>query len=353
MNEENALDTRDFLTKRLEAVKNSRSAGDFEELALVIGETGLRFARSSLLTHSCCRIDGKSLSFALEKDLSKTFLELAVMCKAVVCCESVFDHDSASPLIFALFRSSLSPSEGSCRQTRQEEPESNLARDRRRSQRREHDPSGSRRRRHFRSRRAASREICRRGHQSISLSQEAPARPRHLELSATEQAHSILVLQEHRPVHDWILGELGTPLHPLSCCRELIRERTARDSSHSKTRSPDKFSRKVGPSRSTTSCSLSYPRSFSAYSISLSGPGCSTGTRSYTNSGNRTNSCAQSLPIWDPRPTLTDHVEPLMSTVQRHNLLAVDRQRSRPFFRKCSPGHSFSASSDHGRSGYV
>ncbi|GAA5915739.1 uncharacterized protein JCM6883_002941 [Sporobolomyces salmoneus] len=66
VNEENALDTRDFLTKRLEAVKNSRSAGDFEELALVI--------------------DGKSLSFALEKDLSKTFLELAVMCKAVVCC---------------------------------------------------------------------------------------------------------------------------------------------------------------------------------------------------------------------------------------------------------------------------
>ncbi|GAA5906353.1 hypothetical protein JCM8208_003527 [Rhodotorula glutinis] len=66
VNEENALDTKDFLTKRLEAVKNSRSAGDFEELALVI--------------------DGKSLSFALEKDLSKTFLELAVMCKAVVCC---------------------------------------------------------------------------------------------------------------------------------------------------------------------------------------------------------------------------------------------------------------------------
>ncbi|GAA5937294.1 hypothetical protein JCM1841_006032 [Sporobolomyces salmonicolor] len=66
VNEDNALDTRDFLTKRLEAVKNSRNAGDFEELALVI--------------------DGKSLSFALEKELSKTFLELAVMCKAVVCC---------------------------------------------------------------------------------------------------------------------------------------------------------------------------------------------------------------------------------------------------------------------------
>ncbi|GAA5916948.1 hypothetical protein JCM6882_003839, partial [Rhodosporidiobolus microsporus] len=66
VNEDNAHDTHDFITKRLEAVKNSRNAGDFEELALII--------------------DGKSLSFALEKELSKTFLELAVMCKAVVCC---------------------------------------------------------------------------------------------------------------------------------------------------------------------------------------------------------------------------------------------------------------------------
>lgn len=32
------------------------------------------------------RTDGKSLTFALEKDLSKTFLELAILCKAVVCC---------------------------------------------------------------------------------------------------------------------------------------------------------------------------------------------------------------------------------------------------------------------------
>lgn len=66
VNEDNMHDCRDFLTKRLEAVKNSRNAGDFEELALII--------------------DGKSLGFALEKELSKTFLELAVMCKAVVCC---------------------------------------------------------------------------------------------------------------------------------------------------------------------------------------------------------------------------------------------------------------------------
>lgn len=38
VNEDNAHDTKDFLSKRLEAVKNSRNAGDFEELALVIGE---------------------------------------------------------------------------------------------------------------------------------------------------------------------------------------------------------------------------------------------------------------------------------------------------------------------------
>ncbi|KDN46965.1 phospholipid-translocating P-type ATPase [Tilletiaria anomala UBC 951] len=66
VNEDNAHDTADFLSKRLHAVKSQRSAGEFEELALII--------------------DGKSLEFALEKDLSKMFLELAIMCKAVVCC---------------------------------------------------------------------------------------------------------------------------------------------------------------------------------------------------------------------------------------------------------------------------
>ncbi|GAA5960201.1 hypothetical protein JCM8115_002542 [Rhodotorula mucilaginosa] len=66
VNEDTAVDTKDFLIKRLEAIKNARNAGDFEELALII--------------------DGKNLSFALEKELSSVFLELAVMCKAVVCC---------------------------------------------------------------------------------------------------------------------------------------------------------------------------------------------------------------------------------------------------------------------------
>lgn len=66
VNEENSKDTQNFLTKRLSAIKNQRNSGELEDLALII--------------------DGKSLGFALEKDLSKIFLELAIMCKAVICC---------------------------------------------------------------------------------------------------------------------------------------------------------------------------------------------------------------------------------------------------------------------------
>ncbi|KAJ6602154.1 calcium transporting ATPase [Mycena sp. CBHHK59/15] len=66
VNEESAHETKQFLDKRLSAIKNQRSTGDLEDLALII--------------------DGKSLGFALEKEMSKTFLELAIMCKAVICC---------------------------------------------------------------------------------------------------------------------------------------------------------------------------------------------------------------------------------------------------------------------------
>ncbi|KAI0827823.1 phospholipid-translocating P-type ATPase [Trametes gibbosa] len=66
VNEENAHDTEEFLRKRLDAIKSQRNAGDQEDLALVI--------------------DGKSLTFALEKEISKIFLELAILCKAVICC---------------------------------------------------------------------------------------------------------------------------------------------------------------------------------------------------------------------------------------------------------------------------
>lgn len=67
VNEESAAATRDNVQKKLDAI---RTQGDgtieTETLALVI--------------------NGKSLSFALEKELEKLFLDLAVMCKAVICC---------------------------------------------------------------------------------------------------------------------------------------------------------------------------------------------------------------------------------------------------------------------------
>ncbi|KAH0608463.1 uncharacterized protein H6S33_001597 [Morchella sextelata] len=67
VNEDNMQDTRDSLTKKLNAVKSQKDAGgELEALALVI--------------------DGRSLTFALERELEKVFLDLAVMCKAVICC---------------------------------------------------------------------------------------------------------------------------------------------------------------------------------------------------------------------------------------------------------------------------
>lgn len=69
VNEENMQDTKQYINNKLEQIKAQKSTGDLEELALVI--------------------DGKSLTYALEKEISPLFLELAVMCKAVVCCKSL------------------------------------------------------------------------------------------------------------------------------------------------------------------------------------------------------------------------------------------------------------------------
>ncbi|KAF3480417.1 phospholipid-transporting ATPase 1 [Arthroderma uncinatum] len=66
VNEEDAQSTRDNLVKKLDQVKSQANSADVETLALII--------------------DGKSLTFALEKELEKVFLDLAVMCKAVICC---------------------------------------------------------------------------------------------------------------------------------------------------------------------------------------------------------------------------------------------------------------------------
>ncbi|KXX81576.1 putative phospholipid-transporting ATPase DRS2 [Madurella mycetomatis] len=67
VNEESATATRDNIQKKLDAIRNQGDATiETETLALVI--------------------DGKSLTYALEKDMEKLFLDLAVMCKAVICC---------------------------------------------------------------------------------------------------------------------------------------------------------------------------------------------------------------------------------------------------------------------------
>jgi len=67
VNEDNAEATRDNIQKKLDAIRNQADATiEMDTLALVI--------------------DGKSLTYALEKDLEKLFLDLAIMCKAVICC---------------------------------------------------------------------------------------------------------------------------------------------------------------------------------------------------------------------------------------------------------------------------
>ncbi|KAI9824504.1 MAG: hypothetical protein M1819_000859 [Sarea resinae] len=67
VNEETSEATRSNLSKKLNAIQNHSVGGiELEQLALII--------------------DGKSLTFALEKDMEKMLLDLAVMCKAVICC---------------------------------------------------------------------------------------------------------------------------------------------------------------------------------------------------------------------------------------------------------------------------
>jgi len=66
VNESNSEATRENLSKKLAAVRSQAdSSTEFEALALVI--------------------DGRSLTYALERDMEKMFLDLAVMCKAVIC----------------------------------------------------------------------------------------------------------------------------------------------------------------------------------------------------------------------------------------------------------------------------
>ena len=69
-------------------------------------------------------VDGKSLAFALEKEVSKSFLELALLCKAVICCALVVVVKGP---LFTFFRSCVAVTKGTCGQARQEEPKLDLA----------------------------------------------------------------------------------------------------------------------------------------------------------------------------------------------------------------------------------
>ncbi|KAI1631092.1 hypothetical protein F4809DRAFT_658542 [Biscogniauxia mediterranea] len=67
VNEEDSAATRDNIQKKLDAIRNNvEESVEMDTLALVI--------------------DGKSLTYALEPDMEKLFYDLAVMCKAVICC---------------------------------------------------------------------------------------------------------------------------------------------------------------------------------------------------------------------------------------------------------------------------
>ncbi|KAJ2785942.1 aminophospholipid translocase [Coemansia interrupta] len=66
-NETTHWETKEFLQRKLDAIREGHGSNiDFEALALII--------------------DGRSLDFALEKDVELLFLELATLCKAVICC---------------------------------------------------------------------------------------------------------------------------------------------------------------------------------------------------------------------------------------------------------------------------
>lgn len=48
MNEDTALGTKDFIERRLSAIKNQRSTGELEDLALIIGEYPRRMLEQSI-----------------------------------------------------------------------------------------------------------------------------------------------------------------------------------------------------------------------------------------------------------------------------------------------------------------
>lgn len=66
VNEEDDAATKENILKKLGAIREQEDGTSHDALALII--------------------DGKSLNYALQKNLEKDFLDLAIMCKAVICC---------------------------------------------------------------------------------------------------------------------------------------------------------------------------------------------------------------------------------------------------------------------------
>ena len=96
-------------------------------------------------------------------------------------------------LTLSFARPSLASSEGPRRQARQEKPQGHSPRHRRRSERRQHDPSRARRCRYLGSRRTPGGAVGGRRDQPVQVPQEAAAGAWHLELPTAEQAHPVLV----------------------------------------------------------------------------------------------------------------------------------------------------------------
>ncbi|TDL18285.1 phospholipid-translocating P-type ATPase [Rickenella mellea] len=82
-------------TLQMASIKVWVLTGDRQETAITIGRSCCLISDSMNLNSSnrlLRTVDGKTSMFALEKDISKTFVKLAVMCKAVTCCKTIAPH---------------------------------------------------------------------------------------------------------------------------------------------------------------------------------------------------------------------------------------------------------------------
>jgi phospholipid-transporting ATPase len=92
-NEPTHLETKDYLEKKLAAIKDSMGISTLKKSKwnrfwMGIGKKEGKFDKDvgADIDPLALIIDGKTLTFALEPDIREIFLELAMLCKAVVCC---------------------------------------------------------------------------------------------------------------------------------------------------------------------------------------------------------------------------------------------------------------------------